>query len=337
MNTEATTMQALVMTAINQLQLQTVPRPGLEREDDVLLRVRAAGICGSDLHGYAGETGRRVPPLIMGHEASAEVVATGEAVSGIEPGMRVAIHPMVAPHGGRRRVMGMDAPGAYAEYVVWPSANLYPLPDALSFEAGALAEPTGVCVRAVRKVELTPKATVLIVGAGPIGLLTMAVLQAAGVEQIAVSDTSESRLALARSLGAALLINPAEGGLREQIAGFSGGQGVDVAFEAVGITPTVEQTVEAVRYGGRIVWIGNSHRIVETDMQAVVTRELAILGTYGMDSDDFQEAIRLLAGGKIPVAALINRRAELSEGPTLFDELLRAPDIVKCVFDFSGS
>ena len=335
--TNESTMQALMMTKIKELQLVKVPRPIIDQPGDVLLKVKSAGICGSDLHGYTGVTGRRIPPLIMGHEASAEVVAVGEAVTNLTAGMRVAIHPLVYPLSNdqsKRRLMGMDAPGAFADYVVWPAANLYPLPENVSYEAGALAEPVAVAVRAVSKVKIQPDNTAFIVGAGPIGLLTLAVLRAAGLEKIAVSDTSAERLALARSLGAKLLINPLKQNPREGVNSFTGNNGVDIAFEAVGVTATVQQTLDAIRDGGSVVWIGNNQRIIETDMQAIVTRELKIFGTYAMDENDFQRAIHLLAAGQVPVDKIINRRADLREGPTLFDDLLTSPNIVKCVFNF---
>jgi L-iditol 2-dehydrogenase len=175
-------MQALVMTAINELQLHDVPVPTLEQPDWALLRVRASGICGSDLHGYTGQTGRRHPPIVMGHEATADVVAVGAAVRDVRVGDRVAVLPLYDTTGSGqakdRLGMGMNAPGAYAEYVTWPASQLFVLPPELSYEAGALAEPLAVAVRAVTLASLKPYDTAFVAGAGPIGLLTLAVLRA---------------------------------------------------------------------------------------------------------------------------------------------------------------
>lgn len=339
-------MQALLMTAVNELRLVEQPIPTIDRPDGVLLKVKAAGVCGSDLHGYAGHTGRRTPPLVMGHEATAAVVAVGPAVTGLPVGTRVALQPLEfcgrCPQclAGRRnvckqrRVLGMHAPGAYAEYVTWPAANLFPLPDHLSAENGALAEPLAVTVHAVSLAPLRPYDSAFIVGAGPIGLLTLAVLKLTGVRWIGISDTSEARLELARTLGAHLAVNPTRQQPRALVDQVTAGQGVDVAFEAVGLSATVQQSLEVTRNGGAVVWIGNNQRVIEVDMQAVVTRELHLVGSYGMTDQDFERALQMLADGHIPTEQLINRRASLSEGPRLFDELLASPEIIKCMFNF---
>jgi len=339
-------MQALMMTAINELQLLDVPRPAVERPEDVLLKVRSVGICGSDLHGYTGHTGRRTPPLIMGHEVTGEVIALGSAVDTLQIGDRVAVQPIEfcgvcsqCLAGQRsicenRRVMGMSAPGAYAEYVLWSAANLYKLPDTLSFEAGSLTEPTSIAVHAVGLAHIRPYDTAFVVGAGPIGLLTLAALKLTGVRQIVVSDLSDARLELAQSMGAHVTVNPAKQDLRLVIDECTGGKGVDVAFEAVGVSATAQQTLEVTRNKGLVVWIGNNQRLIEIDMQAVVTRELTVIGSYGMSDEEIRRSIRMLADGSVPAGKLINRRAKLEEGRELFDELLATPETIKCVIDF---
>lgn len=339
-------MQALMFTAIKEQQLVEIPIPSLDRPDEVLLKVKAVGVCGSDLHGYTGHSGRRVPPLIMGHEVTAEVVAVGEAVNNLPLGSRVAIQPVEFCGrcsqclAGRRnvcqnrRVMGMSAPGAYAEYVAWPAANLFGLPDTLSYEAGALAEPLAIAVHAVGLAHFRPYDSVCVVGAGPIGLLVLAVLKLSGVNLIVVSDTSDSRLALARALGAQVTINPRRQSPRQVIDEFTQGRGVDVAFEAVGLSATAQQTLEVTRNEGAVIWIGNNQRMIEIDMQAIVTRELKVLGSYGMSDEDFARSLRMLADGQIPVDQLITRRTTLSEGPQLFDQLLASPETIKCIIHF---
>lgn len=334
----SSTMRALMFTDFNRLELQAVPVPRPERPDDVLIRVHAASVCGSDLHGYTGKTGRRKPPLIMGHEAAGEVVATGEAVQNVKPGDRVALHPLIYrpdPATGRvvRQMIGMNLPGAYAEYTVVPESNVYPLPDTLPYATAALTEPTAVAVHAVGLARIRPYDRALVIGAGTIGLLTMQVLRLAGASEIAVSDVSATRLAAARQMGATRVINPATDDFAAFVADTTSGQGFDTVFEAVGISATVGQSLRAIRDGGAIVWIGNSERIVEVDMQAVVTRELQIIGSYGMNERDFGRALAMLSDGRIDAEHLISRRAALEEGPTLFDELLRDEAIVKCVIE----
>ena len=339
-------MQALMFTAIKEQKLVEVPLPTIEQPDEVLLKVKSVGVCGSDLHGYTGHSGRRIPPLIMGHEVTAEVVEVGEAVTGLPPGSRVAIQPVkfcgscaqcLAGQQNlceQRSLMGMHAPGAYAEYVTWPAANLFQLPHELSDESGALAEPLSVALHAVSLPHIRPGDTAFVVGAGPIGLLTLAMLKLTGVSLIAVSDASEARLEAARTLGAHVVINPTRQNPRQVLNEFTNGSGVDIAFEAVGLSATAQQTLEVTRNKGTVVWIGNNQRLIEIDMQAIVTRELTVLGSYGMNAEEFQRSLRLLAKGQIPTAQLINRRAKLSEGPWLFDELLASPETIKCVINF---
>ncbi len=340
------TMQALMLTAIKKLELVDVPMPAIERPDDVLIKVKSVGVCGSDLHGYTGHTGRRIPPLIMGHEAAGEVVAVGGAVTDLPAGSYVATQTVdfcgkcaqclagqrsLCEH---RRIMGMTHPGAYAEYVVWSAASVKRLPDTLSCEDGALAEPLSVAVHAVGLAHIRPYDTAFVVGAGPIGLLTLAVLKHTGVNRIIVSDASDIRLEIARSLGAQVTINPQRQNPREVVSDLTNGRGVDVSFEAVGLSQTAQQTLDVTRNKGIIVWIGNNQKQIQIDMQAIVTRELTVLGSYAMSDEEFQRSLEMLADGCIPTRQLINRRAALSEGPTLFDELLASPETIKCMINF---
>jgi L-iditol 2-dehydrogenase len=336
-----------MFTAIKEQKVVELPVPAIDRPDGVVLKVKSVGVCGSDLHGYTGQSGRRTPPLIMGHEVTAEVVAIGDGVENLPIGSRVAVQPVEFCNqcsqclAGRRnvcenrRLMGMNMPGAYAEYVTWPATNLYPLPDSLSYENGALAEPLSIAVHAVGLAHIRPYDTVLIVGAGPIGLLTLSVLNLTGVSLIAVSDASDARLELARAIGADVTINAARQNPRQVLDEFTGGSGVDLAFEAVGLSATAQQSLEATRNKGTVVWIGNNQRLIEIDMQAIVTRELTVVGSYGMSDIDFQRSLRMLADGRIPTGRLINRRATLSEGPELFDQLLASPETIKCVINFN--
>lgn len=333
-----TTMKALNFTDFNRLELQEVPAPAIQQPDDVLVRVRAVGVCGSDLHGYTGKSGRRQPPLIMGHEVSGEVVAAGDAVADVAAGERVTIQPLIYrpdPQTGKvvRKLIGMHLPGAYAEYVVVPRANLYRMPASLSYVAGALTEPTAVAVHAVSMAHIQPYDRALVIGGGTIGLLTMQVLRIAGARQVVVSDVSADRLRMAEQMGAAATINPQTQDFTRFVADFTGGQGFDHAFEAVGISATVGQSLTAIRDGGTVIWIGNNQKIIEVDMQAIVTRELRVFGTYGMNERDFQRALQMLADGQIAADILVNRRASLDEGPGLFDELLSDPTVVKCVVE----
>lgn len=335
-----------MMTAIRELKLVDVPTPALEHPKDVLVKVRSVGVCGSDLHGYLGHSGRRIPPLIMGHEVTGEVIAVGTAVERLRIGDRIAIQTVqycgecaqcIAGNQNlceNRLIMGMNAPGAYAEMVRWRESSLTKIPDSLSYEDGALAEPLAIAVHAVGRAVIRPYDTVYIVGAGPIGLLTLAVLKHTAAGRIIISDMSDARLEIARSIGAHITINPARDDPLEVVKDHTNGRGADIAFEAVGNTPAAQQTLAVTRSKGSIIWIGNNHRLVEIDMQAIVTRELTVAGAYGMSGEEFERTLQYLADGLIPTDVLINRRATLQEGPALFEELLETPEIIKCMINF---
>ncbi|MFN8499110.1 MAG: galactitol-1-phosphate 5-dehydrogenase [Anaerolineae bacterium] len=339
------TMQALVFTDIRRMEVQDVARAQIAATDDVLIRVRAVGVCGSDLHGYTGQTGRRIPPMIMGHEAAGVVEAVGPDVTTVKPGDRVAVLPVVfcgacAPcKEGKaslcmnRRLLGVGKGiGAYAEWLVWPARSVYRIPDTVSFEQAAFAEPMGVCLHALRLADIKPYDTVAIVGSGPIGLLTLAILRTLGPRRIFVSDVSDDRLAVARGMGADVTINPTRDDARAVIDGDTDGLGADVSLEAVGVSATAQAAIDLTKNGGTVVWIGNNQRRIEIDMQAVVTRELRVQGSYSMNDVDFTRALAMIADGAVDVRPLISRRAQLAEGGTLFDELLQDPRVIKCVF-----
>ncbi len=335
----ADTMKALVFTDFNRQDVQDLPIPQLVYPDDVLVRVRAAGVCGSDLHGYTGQSGRRQPPLVMGHEVTGEVVQVGNQVKHFRAGDRVAVQPLIYRPDEvtgvvTRRLIGMNLPGAYEEYIVVPAENLFPIPDSLSFTAGSLTEPLAVAVHAVSLRQVRPYDSVLVIGAGAIGLLTLQVLKLAGAGKVAMSDVNEDRLALARQIGADATFNATHQDFDQFLQATTDGKGFDMTYEAVGITPTVKQSIQGVKYGGTVVWIGNNQRVVEVDMQSIVTREVSVAGTYGMNQQDFARALQMLADGAIDVEPLVNRRATLAEGTTLFDELINDQTVVKCVIEF---
>jgi L-iditol 2-dehydrogenase len=338
-------MRALLLDAERHLALVDAPMPALADPYDVLVRVHAVGICGSDLHGYLGHTGRRIPPLVMGHEATGEVIAVGAGARRLRPGARVATNTIAAcghcrpcRAGDRslcehRRILGMNAPGAYAEYLVWPEDSLPELPAALSYEAGALAEPLAVALHAVNMAGIALGDVVFIAGGGPIGVLVHLLARLAGAGRIIVSDLHAERLQSARAFGADLAVDASRLDPVAVAREYSGGSGVDVAIEAVGAGVTARQTIEAVRNGGTVVWLGNSENRIEIAMQDVVTRNLCIRGSYGMTGDEFERALTLLADQRLPVGDIINRRASLEEGPELFEELLASPAIIKCVME----
>jgi L-iditol 2-dehydrogenase len=329
-------MKALVLKDYRRLVIEDVPVPAVGPED-VLVRVRACGICGSDVHGFDGSTGRRRPPLIMGHEASGEIARTGTAVSRWKVGDRVTMDSTV--YCGRcwhclrgefnlcdeRQVLGVSCEdyrrdGAFAEFVAVPERILYRLPDPLSFERSALAEAVSVAVHAVRNADLEKGSAVAVIGSGMIGLLVIQVLRAAGCSQVIAVDLDDSRLELARRLGATAAVNSGSTAPAAAIRQLTDGRGADAAFEVVGISSTLGIALESVRKGGRVTLVGNLQPKVDLPLQAVVTREITIIGSCA-SSGEYPESLELIASGKVDVGAFISATPPLEEGPAWFDRL----------------
>jgi L-iditol 2-dehydrogenase len=339
-------MKALVLTAYRKLEMRDVPRPE-PGPREVRVRVRACGICGSDVHGYDGSSGRRIPPLIMGHEAAGEVEAVGAEVAGFAPGDRVTFDSTI--HCGecgfcrsgqvnlcdRRRVVGV-APGeyrqdgAFAEAVVVPERIVCRVPDAVPFEHAAMVEPLAVAVHAVRRARVTPGDQALVVGCGMIGLLTLQVAKAAGCARVVAVDLDPGRLEQAARLGADVTLTASDD-VPARVAELTGGRGADVAFEAVGASEPIATAVAGLRKGGRLVLIGNVTPRVELDLQAVVTRELSLLGTCA-SSGEYPEALELLATGAVRLDGLMSAVVPLEAGPAWFERLYaREPGLMKVI------
>jgi L-iditol 2-dehydrogenase len=307
------------------VERRAVPDPGA---GEVLVRIRAVGVCGSDVHYYAeGRIGRYVVerPLILGHECAGEVVRHGPGVSAPQIGTRVALEPG-APcrrcrycQAGRYnlcpQVVFMGTPpvdGAFAEYVAWPADLAFPLPENVSLAEGALIEPLAVGMHAMRRASLVPGATLLIQGAGPIGQMTLLAARAAGAGRIFVTDLDGSRLAVAKNHGADAVLNPVEGELREALADLTDGDGVDVVVEAAGSAPTIRQSLELVRRGGTIVWIGlPANDPVEVSALQAIDKEVTVFGVFRY-ANVYADAIRLVAAGRIPLGGLVTHRLPLS-------------------------
>jgi L-iditol 2-dehydrogenase len=340
-------MKALVFAGPGEMPLRDHPEPS-PAAGEVVVAVRAAGICGSDVHGFLGATGRRRPGVVMGHEAAGDVIEVGAGVTSVRPGDRVILRSILAcghcegclrgqPNLCRdRRGMGMHFDGAYAERIAVPEALLLPMPDTLSYEEGALVEPLAVAMHAVN---ITPFALldfVVVIGAGAIGLLTLLAARLRGAGSIVVTDLSAHRLAVARSLGADLTIDVSTSDPVERVLAATNGRGADAVLEAVGVSATTGQSVRVARSGGHVTWIGNSAPVVELPMQELVTRELTLRGSYGF-AGEFEQAADAIAAGTIDVRQLIERFAPLDEGSELFTELGSGElDAVKVVLTPNG-
>lgn len=329
-------MKALLLTEYKKLEVADMPVPTIGPLG-VLVRVRACGICGSDIHGFDGSTGRRIPPLVMGHEAAGVVAEVGGDVTKLRIGDRVTFDSMVSCgecHFCRlgeinlcdsRRVLGVSCGdyrqhGCFAEFVAVPEHICYRLPDALPFEQAAMVEPVSIAVHAVRRTPVTPGDTAVVVGSGMIGLLVIQSLRLAGCEPVIAVDLDEHRLAIARMLGADMSLNADAVDVLAEVRRLTEGRGADVAMEVVGSTVTVKTAIDSTRKGGAVTLVGNLAPEVTFPLQSVVTRELSLFGTCG-SCGEYPECLDLMSRGAIQVEPLITATAPLDEGPQWFERL----------------
>lgn len=340
-------MKAMLLSQYRQLEITDLPTP-IPGAGELLIRVAACGICGSDVHGYDGSSGRRIPPIVMGHEAAGRVAALGAQVTGWREGDRVTFDSTVScgscPYCSRgeinlcdrRRVLGVSCgdyrcAGAFAEYVIVPQRIAYKLPDALSFSEAAMLEAVAVAVHAVSLSPIMPGTQALVLGAGMIGLLCLQALRAAGCSTVFISDIDPSRLALAKEVGATEPLNATGDELVAEIFKRTQGAGVDLALEAVGIDATVRAAVNSVRKGGAVTLVGNITPEVTLPLQTAVTRQIRIQGSCA-SAGEYPQAIQLLTSGAIKVKPLISAIAPLEDGPRWFERLYaREPNLMKVV------
>jgi L-iditol 2-dehydrogenase len=340
-------MNALVLTENKQLELLDRPRP-VPGRGEVLVRVSACGICGSDVHGYDGSSGRRIPPLVMGHEAAGVIAELGLGVDRFRLGDRVTFDSTIycgecrfCKQGDvnlcdRREVLGVSCgdyrrDGAFADYVLVPERIVYRLPDAMPFAEAAMLEAVSVALHAVVVSELRGGETALVIGAGMIGLLTLQAARAAGCSRVFIADVDATRLELAKKLGATGTLHLSGSELVRKCQELTDGAGVDVALEVVGRDETVSTAIDAVRKGGTVTLIGNVTPEVRLPLQKVVSRQLRLQGTAA-SSGEYPQAIEFVTNGTIQVKPLITAVAPLEEGPRWFERLYaHEPGLMKIV------
>jgi len=308
---------------------------------DILVRVKACGICGSDVQGFTGKTGRRIPPLVMGHEAAGVVQGTGKNVKDFRKGDRVCFDSTVYCNKcepcrqGKynrcvsRQVLGVSVPefkrhGAFAEYVAVPWWIVARIPDNMSFVQAALLEPVSIGMHAANRAPIAAGDSVVIIGAGTIGLFVLQACKLKGA-RIIVCDINEFRLDIARTLGADVVVNPAKVSLTETVLKGTNSRGADVAFEVVGFAETFADAISVLKTGGHLVAVGNLQKMAEFNLQELVARELTFTGSYA-SSGEFRDGIDLVASGKINVQPLISDVLPLREGPRAFERLLKGQE-----------
>jgi L-iditol 2-dehydrogenase len=347
LNRPNTHMKALLLSKYRHLEIVDVPQP-TPGPGEVLIQVAACGICGSDVHGYDGSSGRRIPPIVMGHEAAGMVAELGAGVTRLAEGDRVTFDSTISCgvcryclRGeinlcDRRQVLGVSCSdyrraGAFAEYVTVPEHIVYRLPAGLSFGEAAMLEAVAVALHASSLSNCAADDTALVIGSGMIGLLTLQALRAAGCSRVVVADVDQSRLRLAAQLGAATTLHATGADLVREVLRLTEGTGADVAIEAVGVSATVAAAIESVRKGGRVTLIGNVSADVTLPLQKVVTRQIRLQGSCA-SAGEYPQAIELVTSGRIQVKPLISAMSPLEEGPSWFERLYsREPDLMKVV------
>lgn len=341
-------MKAAVWYGKKDVRVEEVPEPPSPKKGEVKIKVYQTGICGSDLHEYdAGPifiptedlhplTGRKAP-LILGHEFSGEIVEVGEGVTNVNVGDRVA--PDAAQHCGecymckvnrysvceKLAFTGLMTDGAFAEYVNVPAYSCFKLLPELSNDAGALVEPLAVGFHAVRQGQLLLGDSAAVVGAGTIGLVTIQATRAAGASKVFAIEISKDRKEKAKDLGA-IVLDPTQTDVAEEIKDQTDGQGVDVAFECIGKAETVNTCIQCAKRGGKIVVVGIFEKPGEINYNDLVFEEKEVVGSLAY-CGEFDSAIALLADGRIKAEPLITGKIKLVDiVENGFEELLRNRD-----------
>ena len=311
-------MKAALIRRPYSLDIVDVDVPSV-KPGEALVKVHACGVCGTDIHIYEGVMPWARLPLIPGHELSGVVVEVGEAVSSLEPGDKVAVDPNITCgvcrycRRGRRNLcpnleaIGVTTSGGFAEYVVAPASQLYKVPKGLSLEEAAFAEPVSCCVHGFTRLSIQPGDDVLIIGAGPIGLIHLQLAKRCGAGKVVVAEVNEKRLKLASELGADLTVNPSEERLSERVRLFLSGKGVEAAIDAAGGSAPLDLALSCLEPGGRLLVFGvaSEKDIWKIKPYDLYKRELTIIGSF-INPYEMDGALNLLASGAVDVKPLIS-------------------------------
>lgn len=331
-------MKAAILFGPRDLRVVDAPTPALTDDKSVLIRVRAVGICGSDVHAYHGKLATVTFPRTIGHEVAGEVVETGKAVTTVKPGDHVSVDPVVscgqcpACRSGRRNVcsdvkcIGVACEGGLAEYIVFPEPSVHLVPAELPWRDVALIEPYTVGAQIVSRGSVAAGERVLVMGAGPIGLVVLQAAKRLGAK-VLITDLVAGRRELAKKLGANVTVDPSKEDLAKAVSDFTAGYGVDVAVDAVGVPALFEQAVTLAAPGGRVVIIGFNPAASQIPELPITRKELDIRGSR-MNAGKFPEVIQWIAKGEVETKPLVTHEFKLEELQQAFDVLDNEPDKV---------
>ncbi|GAA5415993.1 galactitol 1-phosphate 5-dehydrogenase [Paraliobacillus ryukyuensis] len=335
-------MNSLKFYGKRDIRYESSPKPTIQEKDDVIVKVKAAGICGSDISRYL-KLGPYVKGMVYGHEFTGEIVELGSDVNAFKIGDRVAGCPALYcgtcnsckksefARCENLSVIGSTYPGAYAEYVKLPAENFIKLPNEVDDDTAALIEPSAVVVHALYKTSLQPGADVAVMGSGNIGLLAIQWAKIFGARKVFAIDIDDKKLEIAKSIGADEVINPKKGSTHEQLLQLTANQGVDVAIESAGSPATSAEVFSLCKKGGSVVFLGIPYGDVKINrfyFEKIVRNELKVYGSWNAISAPFpgkewQTTIQFMASKQIDVKPLITHRLPLQAGAEIFEQIAK--------------
>lgn len=326
-------MKTLVWTGANTMQVEQYDLPAV-KAGEVLIKVEAVGICGSEIEGFLGHNSLRIPPLVMGHEFSGKIVELGDNVKNLTVGDKVVANPLTScgvcnrcRKGlenlcDTRSIIGIHRPGAFAEFVTAPASAIHVVPDTLDSYLASLTEPLACCLRAAKRaLTLHPLANVLIYGAGTIGLLSGLVSQILGANKVILLDLNDDRLQTVQQAGIDFVVNPKSEDVPARIQEITNNEGIDVIIDAAGFAPTRQQAFELINPGGVIMNLGLGIDETPLRINHLIRSEITVLGSFCYTKQDFQDAVKLILEGKISKEGWSEIRP-LEEGQQAFRELV---------------
>ena len=333
-------MKSLKLYGKRDIRFEETPNPVIEKIDDVIVKVKAVGICGSDISRYL-KFGPYVKGMVYGHEFAGEIVEVGTGVTNLKVGDRVAGCPALycgkcesCKKGEFARceklnVIGAKHAGAYAEYVKLPAENYVLLPETVSYDTGAMVEPSAVVVHGLYKTDIHPGSEVAVMGSGNIGLLAIQWAKIFGAKKVYAIDIDDEKLKIAKEVGADEIINPREGAANEQLMNLTNGRGVDISVEAAGSPVTSAQVFSLCKKGGQVVFLGIPYSDVNIErfyFEKIVRSELQVFGSWNAVSapfpgEEWDTSVHFMNTGQINVQPLITHKLTLEEGPSIFEKI----------------
>ena len=343
-------MKALVYQEPWKMIMQDLPRPVLQ-PGEVMIKMESVGICGSDVHGFTGESGRRAPGMVMGHEVVGRIEETAPDVTDLKIGQRVTVFNVLSEHAPtpeegdpsflNKRVVGVNlgTRGAMAEYLAIPSVNAIPASEEIPPEVSVLAEPVAVALHGFHRLaekSVKPQ-KIVIIGSGTIGLCCLLVAKSLGYKDVTVVDLISDKLQRAKNFGGNTLLiemnstpDDVAGQIKEKLGVYP-----DLVVDAVGVKASFDQAFQMVSEKGNLLLIGNLAKSVELPLQDLVSKEISLIGTYGFDLKAFQEGVKILPELQDQLQTFIEGHCTLEETPEVMTALAKGErKALKIVIDF---